>query len=1127
MKLTYASGKSRQRSAFAAAIFFGLAVVMMVAAILPFATMQRANNANIVNNVATVSTPTVGGARAGFICSKDVGSGMSPDTGWGSVFTDYPARDKSGRQFTVEEAFGSGLGFPNYNGEGEGNFFFASKDTKPPEFVSVEQDRLESLRNWDGCVTNRVGALVASVALSFADISVSLVQTVVGTVFNPNLICNAETVDGEDFCLNISAIIGGNTKSEGDRSIISSLTNSIYFPLLTIAAIFLGAYMGWQGLVKRQFRKAIGGMVWSILIIILGGGMLLNPHLLAKAPNTVSSAAATCIMGAFAGEDCFSGGSTGSPSGDMVDGKSSSDKACQADTPGADLADKMGMTVATVSCGIWKAMVLDPYSIASFGTTFDDLDTKDPSARGSKYVAAAEGVSADDFCVPMGSSRTAKEMKGGTLILDSGNKLCNIAGYQLYLRTDAQASGDNRGSSDRAGASNSDNKELTPYQENWYKLVEVAGNNDGMWAAWTSQSNSGVGKITMSIIALMVSIFATIVIFSTSFFALIYYISGVLLMSFAPLFLLIGVHPGRGKRMMLGWLEKLVSSVLKYLVSAAFVVVTISLYGGIMSASTGLGYTLIFSIVITCALLMYRKEFVEMMGKVNMGGEQLSNRFGDKVEGFGPKVMGALGNNIQSGAGAAVGSKLAGGSATGGFKSGFKRNMKRGNSVIANATREYDNVGRDNLNKMVKQNSGYKEALREGRDAMRGTGRPLVRGAGKTAGRHGDAAANALNLANDALGVGQVVALVGAPEARKFIQGRFNREARLPEQGIAQRIEATQRILGEMGVHSVGAGTIMSANSDMRQIRSVESELFKNSSRLEQALSDQAAGLPVTSEQISAIKQRNFDLSQERRELLGDFEENYDSNVRSAVVAAEVQDSNSVSGTVRSNLQGALKGLPSDFNSLSDEDKEVVTEYNAVRQEYESARAQAFESAGRDGEGESRVALDKATERMDSFVADNGGNSAAQAAIIKDDIKDVDSGYALETAMKYNADGAVASGIGMTSMGSAAEMAKNPNRKRPEKPMTAEEFRAEDTDRRAEAISDAVEKLEATTHPGSGASRRKAKKALRKEFEALRDEEGNSTVDGPKKEAKREFREIQRGGGTLPRVSRDWQRKGL
>lgn len=128
---------------------------------------------------------------------------------------------------------------------------------------------------------------------------------------------------------------------------------------------------------------------------------------------------------------------------------------------------------------------------------------------------------------------------------------------------------------------------------------------------------------------------------------------------------------------------------------------------------------------------MYRKEFMDLIGRVNMGGEQFSNKIAEKAS--------SIKNTAKIAAGSAMGAAIAGGSArpmavmknaTRGGVDGIKRDLKRGNGFVANSLQQVDRMSDDNkrrlsegqratqdeadrasdkLNKVVDENNDYQD----------------------------------------------------------------------------------------------------------------------------------------------------------------------------------------------------------------------------------------------------------------------------------------------------------------------------------------------------------------------------------------------------------------------------------
>ncbi|MBV2362812.1 type IV secretion system protein [Streptomonospora sp. NEAU-YY374] len=128
------------------------------------------------------------------------------------------------------------------------------------------------------------------------------------------------------------------------------------------------------------------------------------------------------------------------------------------------------------------------------------------------------------------------------------------------------------------------------------------------------QQSSRMGVATL---ALFASIFAGGLILVASVALIVLKIGFLLLLLFAPVFLLIGIHPGYGRTVLLRWFEMLLGILFKQV----FVVLLISLlvmsYVLIMGSALGWGLQIILLSLFTLALFVYRKPFAHLFASVN------------------------------------------------------------------------------------------------------------------------------------------------------------------------------------------------------------------------------------------------------------------------------------------------------------------------------------------------------------------------------------------------------------------------------------------------------------------------------------------------------------------------------
>ena len=640
----------------------------------------------------------------GMFCSLNMGDNMDSQAKWYQWLKSYPSSDKDGRRLTAQEALENGLFFTNYHGEGKGDFLVRDKeDESYKDNAKTDVSKLQSSRTLNNCTLNSLGILNANLLLGTANGISGIVQYIVIHTFDADMICS-DVKDTSGDCFNMLKIIGGNGSSGRESSnsskggIIGALTGSLFFPLAPLVIIAVGAGAVIK-LARAKIRDVVFGILWAVLAFLVSIIMLLNPSLLAKAPLTVSNTLASCIIGAFSNGTCGSNTST-----DLQDSESTSNAMCRSSAKESDASDDMQMIAGSLTCKIWKAFILNMYAEGSFGTGFDNLDTLDTSRPTNKILTDA-GLNPEDYCVNLYSEKSIDSQKNGTLKTTDngkGNKVCNLVTYQMYLEVQAQSGEDKL-------------PEAGKPDVRWYKIIDAAAANSGFWSSWSGSIGSVFHKVGIAMLAIFVVVLGGFILIVTSLYAAVYFISSLILMIFSPVFLLIGIDPDRGRRILLGFFQKVASNVMKYIASAAFLVAAIAIYGGILDDIDSIPQTILFVLLITMALFMYRKELVELLGRVNAGGEELSSRMSDRLG----RTMRGAGQGttrmVGAGVGGAVGAKMAGGTMRSGFADAAKRNLKRGGGFVGNVARQVD---RENVANRGKLKNKEQEAKQQERDAQ-------------------------------------------------------------------------------------------------------------------------------------------------------------------------------------------------------------------------------------------------------------------------------------------------------------------------------------------------------------------------------------------------------------------------
>lgn len=648
---------------------------------------------------------------AGF--ENGVGFSMEPNT------VSLPAKDMinsnvGSRTYTIDELFSRSAGFAiPYGTLEEDNTWIlghpANKivEEKNKNLSEEAKERLKkqgggffsgSIRLWG--IPSSLAIMGSDIATSVAFLCANIISWLVKMLFDPPLVKA------------LVELIGGTDTKAG---LISNLGKNVFYPLSTLAFLTVAVYLIWEGLIKRKFRASFGALGWSLLAFALGVFTVVNGQLVAKAPTEINATIANCVLSAASGKSCLN--STG------TNPKESTNSMCDADTSqSVSAAEAASINTGRFSCIVNKAIVYDRWAEQQFGYSLDELWTVNPPDGYKVWPQDKLSGSPTDYCVNFYTADSPNQMSSATKF--TSNSKCNIALAFMASRTDADFG-------EKIG---------------FPTITGTAAMDSQMWNAY-----SGNGRTSVPILLLIASFIIVATFVPVVVYALVYNITATILTVFAPIFLLIGIHPGRGRKIFLGWLESIISNILKYMASCFMVIVMIFIYGAAFSKMNQ-AQVFVASVILGVTFVSYRKELVNLMGAVNMGGARVSNIAGEKLSKAGQKAkyMG------MAAAGGAIGGTLAGindaresgklmskddkiakygkykrwlnpgnyadtlnnarkamseGSkgAVQGLRAGTSMELKRGRGLVANAARQAGQVG----NELAQQR---KEAAREIRE---------------------------------------------------------------------------------------------------------------------------------------------------------------------------------------------------------------------------------------------------------------------------------------------------------------------------------------------------------------------------------------------------------------------------
>lgn len=420
--------------------------------------------------------------------------------------------------------------------------------------------------------------------------------------------------DGKDSAIvpmqeQISKIITGDA---GQRGLKDSLYLDFLVPIIMLSAL----YIGWVGLVKRKSTDAMSAAGWMLGSAIVGLFLLINPMLIPNATNQVIKSVTGAIMTGITASSTEQlktvGGTPGQPS-----------TLCTVE----ETEEQQRKITRIVQCSLWYSFIYVPWATGQYGVSPTSVD---PSAQALLR-------------------QHNSQMEGGVSLdatgQGNGNDIQNVTWPIYQINSQVLTHGS-----------------LEARDKFWVAipkamLGEPSAHPDEasvVNTAWKGDATGGL--IAKSVFSLIASVGSGIMIISLGMSMIVFEIGLVILMLLSPLFLLIGVHPGFGRRIALSWLETIISLTLKRIILSVLLGVMITFYGiaiAIPESSLPWFGTIVLIIAISIAGFKYKDTVTDMFGKVNLGGNGPMQEPESNASGA---VKGAL----AAGTGAVIGSVLAG-----------------------------------------------------------------------------------------------------------------------------------------------------------------------------------------------------------------------------------------------------------------------------------------------------------------------------------------------------------------------------------------------------------------------------------------------------------------------------------
>lgn len=532
--------------------------------------------------------------------AQSLGYGMNTKNAWDgdSLFAPIVLPTKDNRIFTLKEAAGATLGFVNYEGEGEGNDGVVTTDADrmegAPKTITKDSEKLTKQRSLETIVTGGFITMIADSVNGLTGLGYNLTDATLKAAYNPHTVC-AEATD-PDCVFNVTKIMAGDGKS-ADKGVIGNIFTYFYLPFVGLVSSIVLLRALYQHGLKEQNWKEVGSTALYVLVAgITGLGLLMNAGLVASIPIQAAQ-----MFGGAAMSITTAAGKEGTGAND--DGTTSSASAiCKSTASNTSTTEDTVLSINSMSCTIWRVIRLDPYARAQFGRPFAKLDVKDPAI--AEIIKKAE-VDPNVFCVPLRVEGKPEDWKNKTLHLQDGaNKVCNLAAYQLYLKTDAQIG-------------NNENKKSHGVDPRWYNLIAVVHADDSLWDAWTYNWSSALMRFMVTTIAMLSFIPIALLILTFAILALIQMLLIAFMMMLLPIVMLIALDKGKGRQYAKAYFSMMLGAIVSYVIYATMLAVGLILLSSIIDTVADLAMVMLFNIILAVAMFFQRKRIFALAHNIN------------------------------------------------------------------------------------------------------------------------------------------------------------------------------------------------------------------------------------------------------------------------------------------------------------------------------------------------------------------------------------------------------------------------------------------------------------------------------------------------------------------------------
>jgi hypothetical protein len=356
------------------------------------------------------------------------------------------------------------------------------------------------------------------------------------------------------FAFNLDLVNGNGSPGSGALTPVASAIHNLYTntfgaPWLVVAIVLAGCWAMWKALVQRRYTETAGALAVSLLYCVLAIGIVTQPQRTIAPASKLSNQLSTALL------SLTNQGSIGS--------------------------EQQAKTAA--SNQLFSLLVLDPWTVLEFG----GIEHCTTTSGHSVAVRPLSPNAGQD-------TQLASQLEAGSEVHAQGKTCINNRNKYAshFLAYPFQSKARN---SEHEALEKGDTGDLPSSDPAKTSGTYTLGKADEP-AAEAMGKGGQYQRLLLSIVILVGELGAFLLLGALAVGVILAQILLLLLLSFAPVALLIGIFPGRGHDFFRAWLAKLAGYLARKVVYSLILAVTLAVCQALADASSNLGWLLAFGL---------------------------------------------------------------------------------------------------------------------------------------------------------------------------------------------------------------------------------------------------------------------------------------------------------------------------------------------------------------------------------------------------------------------------------------------------------------------------------------------------------------------------------------------------